>query len=191
MVKDFDPSSLPPAVKKVAMALRIAGWTAFWIQLVLGIISALIFMFALIGLPSAKNADSIGSGILFAGVAIVILAVSIYLSFRYTRLARKLRSPSASLRPSRAETSKVIRLTLLVNLGGMFITLIGSEAINGILLGKSLSLPQGGLIASSVDIRDFIQPLDLFIVLGNTHIVFAYFIGVAISLWLLDRVYTE
>jgi len=173
------------------MALRIAGWTAFWIQLVLGIISALIFMFALIGLPSAKNSESIGSGILFAGVAIVILAVSIYLSFRYTRLAKKLRSPSASLRPSRAETSKVIRLTLLVNLGGMFITLIGSEAINGILLGKSLSLPQGGLIASSVDIRDFIQPLDLFIVLGNTHIVFAYFIGVAISLWLLDRVYTE
>ncbi|NEP04255.1 MAG: DUF3611 family protein [Okeania sp. SIO4D6] len=39
-------SDLPTAVKQVANALRFGGWTCFWSQLALGVISGFMFLFA-------------------------------------------------------------------------------------------------------------------------------------------------
>ena len=181
-------SSLPTTVKQVANALRFGGWSCFWIQLVLGIISGIIFLFAIVALPGQKTGAGSGGGLFFALCGLVVLVFSIYLAFRYTRLAKQLRSPTPSLRPSRADTTQQVKKTLISNLVGMSLTLFGAEAIGGVLLGKSLARPQV-FIESTANLREFIQPLDIFIVLGNTHMIVAHFVGIVIGLFLLYRVY--
>ncbi|MGB3512845.1 MAG: DUF3611 family protein [Microcoleaceae cyanobacterium] len=181
-------SSLPTSVKQVANTLRFGGWVCFWMQLVLGVISAIIFLFAVVALPGEKTGAGSGGGLFFAFCGLVVLAFSIYLAFSYTRLAKKLRSPTPSLRPSRADTTQQVKKTLIANLIGMSLTLFGAEAIGGILLGKSL-VSQQVFMNPTANLRDFIQPLDIFIVLGNTHMIVAHFVGILVGLFLLDRVY--
>jgi len=177
-------SSLPPSVEQVAKALRLGGWICFWVQLVLGIISGIIFLFA-VGLLGQQTGSSTGGGLFFAICGLVVLGFSIFLSFRYTRLARQLRSPTPSLRPSRADTTQQVKRTLITNLVGMTLTLLAAEAIGGILLGESLA--RGSFVFNSTELEKF--TLDIFIVLGNTHIIVAHFVGIAVGLFLLDRVY--
>jgi Protein of unknown function (DUF3611) len=55
------------------------------------------------------------------------------------------------------------------------------------LLGKSLSQPQA-LFNPAVNFNQFIQPLDIFVVLANTHAMLAHFLGLIAALWLLDRI---
>ena len=48
-------SSLPPAVQRVAFALRTVGWVCFWAQSVLAVVAALILLFAIpFAFPSAN-----------------------------------------------------------------------------------------------------------------------------------------
>jgi len=182
------PSSLPPTVEKVAKALRLGGWACFWAQLVLSIVSGIIFLFAVVALPGQKTGAGSGGGLFFAVCGLVVLGFSIYFAFRYTRVAKQLRSLTPSLRPSRADTTQQVKRALIANLIGMTLTLFGAEAIGGILLGKSLARPQI-FIESTANLGEFIQPLDIFIVLGNTHMIVAHFVGIVVGLFLLNRVY--
>ncbi|MDE5095806.1 MAG: DUF3611 family protein [Trichodesmium sp. St11_bin5] len=180
------PSSLPPAVEQVAKALRLGGWICFWVQLVLGMVSGIIFIFA-VGLLSQNTGAGTGGGLFFAVCSLVVLGFSIFLSFRYTRLARQLRSQISSLRPSRADTTQKVKRTLIINLVGMSLALLGGEAIGGILLGKSLV--SQSFVFNPTELEKF--TLDIFILLGNTHIIVAHFIGIIVGLFLLDRVYNK
>ena len=181
---------MPPAAQRIAFSLRRGGWICFWVQLVLAVISGIILLFASL-IASQETGTSgtspgTGGGLIFAWAGLLVLGFSTYLSFRYTRLAQQLKS--ATVRPNRAETVKQIRMTLISNMVGMTLTLIGAEAINGILLGKALSQPRG-FFQPSINLQDFIQPLDIFIVLANTHTIVAHFIGIVVSMWLIDQIY--
>ena len=186
-------SSLPPAVQRVASALRNVGWVCFWAQSVLAVVAALILLFAIpfafpSAAPGARSTNpGTGGGLFFAVLGLAVLAHSVYRAFRYTRWSRQLRSPSA-LRPKKADTIQEVRFALLSNTVGMFLTILGAEAISGTLLAKSLAQPQA-LYNPNINFNQFIQPLDIFVVLANTHAIFAHFIGIAAALWLLDRIY--
>ncbi|NEP79742.1 MAG: DUF3611 family protein [Okeania sp. SIO3B3] len=178
-------SDLPTAVKQVANALRFGGWACFWAQLVLGVISGFMFLFAVFILPDRMNEGGTGGSLFFPICGLLVLGFSIFLSFRYTRLARQLRGPTPSSRPSRADTTQQVKRTLITNLVGMALTLLGAEAIGGILLGESLVM--GASMFNSTQLEKFTP--DIIILLGNTHIIVAHFIGIAVGLFLLDRVY--
>lgn len=195
MTERFDPPALPPSVRRVIPQFRFLGWASFWIQLVLAVIAGLIFIFAgfsaSVRAPGAAAAGSSGSGpgILFAVLGLIALGVSIYWSFRYTRLALQLQSANPNLRPKRTTAANLLRQGLMLNLAGMGFSLIGAESIAGILFGKILSQPQGGFVVSDPSAYTrIIQPVDIFVVLGNTHITFAHFIGIVTSLWLINSV---
>ncbi|MGK7918554.1 MAG: DUF3611 family protein [Trichodesmium sp.] len=177
-------SDLPITVKKVANALRFGGWICFWAQLVLGVISGIIFLFALGLLGQEANAGT-GGGLFFAVCGLVLLGLSIFFSFRYTRLARQLRSPTPSLRPSRADTTQQVKRALIINIVGMTLALLAAEAIGGILLSKSLV--SGSFMFNPRELENFTG--DIFIILGNTHIIVAHFTGIVAGLFLLDRLY--
>ncbi|NEP71760.1 MAG: DUF3611 family protein [Okeania sp. SIO2G4] len=178
-------SDLPTAVKQVANALRFGGWTCFWSQLALGVISGFMFLFAAFILPNQMDEAGAGGSLFFPICGLVVLGFSIFLSFRYTRLARKLRAPTDSSRPSRADTTQQVKRTLITNLVGITLTLLGAEAIGGILLGESLVM--GASMFNSTELEKFTP--DIIILLGNTHIIVAHFIGIVVGLFLLDRVY--
>ncbi|MCA1991983.1 MAG: DUF3611 family protein, partial [Coleofasciculus sp. S288] len=108
-----DTSSLPPALQRVAFTLRTVGGISFWLQLVLGVISGLILIFASfstgLGRPAAQGStQGTGFGIFFALCGLVALGVGAYFAFRYTRIARQLLASNAAGRPSKADTLQII-----------------------------------------------------------------------------------
>ena len=183
-----DSSSLPTALQRVALTLRTVGWIAFWLQLVLAVISAVILVVftAFRNNDNRESVQGIGFGIFFAICGLVTLGAGIYLAYRYTRISTDLLEAEASARPSKADTLQTIRLGLIVNLVGMLFTIIGAQAVIGIILGTSLSQPAGAGIVLTP--RQFVQPLDLFVVQANVNTITAHFVGIATSLWLFNRV---
>ena len=196
MTNQLDTDKLPAAVQRVAFALRTVGWVSFWVQSVLAVVAGIILLFAIpFAIPSATAAAASTSagtsgGVFFAICGLLVLGYSVYRAFRFTRLSRQLRSPANAVRPKKADTVKQVQFTLVSNLVGMLLTLVGAEAISGTLLAKSLAQPQA-LFGATVDLGRFIQPLDIFVVLANTHATVAHFVGIVGALWLLDRIHKQ
>ncbi|NJN31181.1 MAG: DUF3611 family protein [Synechococcales cyanobacterium RM1_1_8] len=173
------------SVQKLAEQFRLLGWIGLWSQVVLGIIAGVM---AIVGTTVEKAGSAGLSGIPFTFVGLVSLFVSAYWAFRYTRLSRQLRASDSQARPSRAETIALLRKGLLTTLIGLIFTAIGSEAISGVLFTKSLNAGIGIVGLANTDPSRYIQPVDVFIVLANTHIFTAHVISLTASLWLLNRV---
>jgi Protein of unknown function (DUF3611) len=175
----------PQAIKKIAAQLRRVGWAGFWLQLVLAVVSSLIFLFALPFASTGATNPGTGGSLLFAVSGLLILYVSTYWSFRYVSTSRKLKNPD--LRPKKADTIKLVQWGLMSSMIGMGSSVMGAESIAGTLLGKSLSSAASFGMFSPDALSKIIQPLDIFIVLANTHIITAHFIGMVSSLWLLTK----
>ncbi len=184
-----DQSKLPTKLRYTAQILRLTGWGSFWFQVVLGIVSSVIFLFAAILSPKGAAGNPALGGVIFLAVlSLFALCFTIYQSFTYTRIARKLLDPEPNLRPKKTDTLAQIKRGLIANLVGMLLAVLGAEAITGVLLGKSIALSQGSIaILNPQNLQNIIQPLDIFIVLANTHTITAHFGGIVASLWLLDR----
>jgi galactitol-specific phosphotransferase system IIB component len=174
----------PQTVRKMSAQLRRVGWAGFWLQLVLAVVSTLIFLFA-IPIASADAANpGTGGSLLFAIGGLFTLYASTYWSFRYVSIGKKLQNPD--LRPKKADTIKAIQMGLMISTIGMGSSVMGAESIAGTLLGKSLS--QSMSLFNADALSKLIKPLDIFIVLANTHTITAHFAGMVISLWLLSRI---
>ena len=178
-------SNTPQTVKKIAAQLRRVGWAGFWLQLILAVVSSLIFLFALPFASTGATNPGTGGSLLFAVGGLLVLYGSTYWSFRYVITSRKLRNPE--IRPKKAETIKIVRWGLLSSVLGMGSSVLGAESIAGTLLGKSLSSVTSFALFSPDALSKIIQPLDIFIVLANTHTITAHFIGIVGSLWLLSQ----
>ena len=172
-------------VRKIAIQLRRVGWAGFWLQLTLAVVSSLIFLFALPFASTGVSNPGTGGSLLFAVGGLLILYVSTYWSFRYVLTSRRLKNPA--LRPRKAETIQLVRWGLLSSILGMGSSVLGAESIGGTLLGKSLSSIASFALFSPEALSKIIQPLDIFIVLANTHTITAHFIGIVGSLWLLNQ----
>lgn len=182
--------SIPPSVQRVSSNLRWAGLIGFWLQVVLGAISAITLLVATPNLLSNKDGGQgtggTGFGIFFAICGLIALGICIYFSFRFTNIARLLQNSEPAQRPSRTDTLRVIRTGLIVNLLGMLLTIIGAQAIVGSLLVESLR-QSPGLGVGGASAR-FVLPIDLVVVQSNTNLIAAHFAGIAVSLWLLNRI---
>lgn len=192
-MRDKSESPIPTTLRQIAYTLRLSGWIGFWVQLVLGVVSSIIFLFAIPaaqprsnGVSASANAGT-GGSLLLAVVSLFVLYFAIYQAFRYVGLARKLLDPEPNLRPKKAETLKVLRFGLLVSLVGMLLAVLAAEAITGTLLAKSLTQAQGVAIYNPEALNRIIQPLDIFIVLANTHTITAHFVGINTSIWLINH----
>jgi len=193
MREKSESSSLPPALQRVALSLRTFGGISFWLQLILGVVSLFVLVFATISGSVGRNASQAnqgtGFGVFFAICGLVTLGVGAYFAFRYTRISKDLLESNAAGRPSKADTLQIIRLGLIVNLVGMLLTIVGAQAIIGSILAKSFAQPQGAVgVGGIVDLNRFVQPLDLFVVQANTNTIAAHFVGITASLWLFNRV---
>jgi hypothetical protein len=182
---DLTPSSfLPPAVRQVSNNLKWSGIIGFWVQIILGVVSSVILLLASTGSPE-QTTKGTGFGLFCAASGLIALALGIYFAFRYGMIAKMLQNPDPALRPKRSDTLQVIRFGLIVNLIGMLFTILGAQTIVGIVLAKSLSVPQA-TIATNPD--RLVKSLDLLIVQANTNTIMAHFTGIVSSLWLLNRI---
>lgn len=99
--KEEDNSDVSPNVLRVVLAFRRWGWTSFWTQVVLCVVSSVVllqlFLFPKVT-PTGVNTGLDTSpatlpGLSFAWVGIAVLGASIFWNYRYTQMATKLRSP--------------------------------------------------------------------------------------------------
>lgn len=179
--------SLPANVQRASSILRRIGRIGFWLQIVLGVISAVLLLIASASLFSNRQrTQGIEIGIICAFVGVVLIGAGIYFSWRYIRIANLMQVSDSSSRPRKADTIQVIRYGLIVNLTGMFFAILGAEALAGIVLVKSLNVPQGGFV--NQDFSKLVNSVDLLIVQANTNTIAAHFAGIVSTLWLLDRI---
>ena len=189
MSQNPDTPSSSSTVQAIAKNFRLTGWISFWVQLVLGVVSAIIvLLFAIFSQRpnSANNNPGTGFGVFLAVCGILILGGGIYLAYRYTIIGNQLQSPNTKNRPRKSETLEVLRLGLWINLVGMLVTLLGSQAIVGTLVARSIS-PQAAT-TQLFDPTRIISGLDMLVVQANINTVSAHFAGLAVSIWLLNRI---
>ncbi|BAZ28135.1 hypothetical protein NIES4074_05660 [Cylindrospermum sp. NIES-4074] len=189
MSQNPDTPSPSSSLRAIAQTFRLTGWISFWIQLVLGVISGIIvLLFAIFSQRSGSpsNNPGTGFGVFLAVCGLVVLGAGIYLAYRYTRIGNQLQSSNPNNRPRKSETVQVLRLGVMVNLGGILVTLLGAQAIVGTLVARSIS-PQA-VTTQLFDPTRIISGLDMLVVQANTNTVSAHFAGLVVSLWLLNRV---
>ncbi|MBE9197732.1 MULTISPECIES: DUF3611 family protein [unclassified Nodularia (in: cyanobacteria)] len=189
MSQNPDSPSSSSTLRAIAQTFRMTGWISFWIQLVLGVVSAIIvLLFAIFSQQrnSTGNNPGSGFGVFLAVCGILILGGGIYIAFRYTRIGNQLQSSNPSNRPRKSESLQVLRLGLWINLVGMLVTLLGSQAIVGTLVARSIS-PQAAT-TQLFDPTRIISGLDMLVVQANINTVSAHFAGLVVSIWLLNRI---
>jgi hypothetical protein len=172
-------------IDRIAGEFRLYGWASFWSQIVLAIIATVI---VLVGAVNVGRSPGSGLGLFLSVAGLVALYGAAYWAFRYPKLGRQLKAPDDVARPSRKETQRVLKKGLLTNLAGLLLIILGAQSVSGALFVKSLQTGAAIFGVVAADSSRFIQPLDLLIVLANTHIITAHFIGLSASLWLLNRI---
>ncbi|TVP64468.1 MAG: DUF3611 family protein, partial [Leptolyngbya sp. LCM1.Bin17] len=184
MTRELD-YTLPPAVRRIASNFRMTGWISFWTQAVLAVISSLILLFAVVNVMARGGAGGnpgTGVGLFLAAAGLVAVYLSAFWAFRYTRLARRLRSRDSSKRPSPKDALQALRVGIIISMAGMLITLFGGQALIGSLLAKALAQPQTGTVFVPGNINQYVEAFDIFIVQANTNTLLAHFVSLAATL---------
>ncbi|WP_013323595.1 DUF3611 family protein [Gloeothece verrucosa] len=172
---------------KAASTLRMAGNIGFWLQLVFGVLAAVLLLLAAAGLTAAGDTKTIqgaGFSLFCATGGILALIISLIFFFRYRKIAQLIQYGDPAIRPHKKSTLQAIKLGLVANLLGMLLAILGAESFVGVLWQKLSSLPQGTTIYNTSQLP---QPNEILLVLANTHTIFCHFIGIVIALLLLDR----
>lgn len=180
----FSPTS--PKIRKISANLKQLGRIGFWLQTVLGVVSAVLLAIAGAAILSGREkTPGIELGIFCAFCGVILLGLGVIFSFRYIQLAKKFQSKDSARHPKKSSTLQLIRYGLIVNLAGMLLSILGAEALSGIVLLKTLSQPPGTVIP---DPSQLVNSVDLLIVQANTNTIAAHFAGIVASLLLLDRI---
>lgn len=199
MSSQLDSYSVPPAVRRVAIAFRRAGLLSFWSQVVLGAVSTVVLIFSSLflasrstvrtNLPNVPNVvttqsnPGAGFGLILIGLGLVALYVSIYWAYTYIRLSKKLRDHESTKRPKRTDVFRQLRMGLTLNMVGMLLTLLGGFAIVGTLVGKAFQVTAVSALGGIGD--RLITASDIFPVQGVFLVLLAHFVAIVSSLWLL------
>ena len=178
-------SSSSSKIHRITFAFKWAGTIGFWTQLVLGVISTVMLLLAITNSKERSNAGT-GFSLFCAACGLICLIVGIYFSFRYSKMAKSFKNTNAT-RPKKTQTLQLIQIGIMVSLAGMFLTILGAEAIAGIVLSKILAFDPGEFFSNRRN-SEFVNSLDLLIVQANTNIIAAHFAGLTSSLWLLSRI---
>jgi len=197
-MQEVEKITLEAKLEKVGNILRLTGWIGLSAQIVFGAVALLMLLFAIAGrnfsqataLPSAITpgvavpvnqgvTPGIGSGIFWAVCGILALLGGIYLAFRQTRLARRLRHADTMKHPTKAEVMTVLRLGAIVGLVGMLLTILGGGATLAVLFSKAIAQPQGVAI---YDPTRAIRSIDIMVAMANMSGIAAHFVGTVASL---------
>jgi hypothetical protein len=184
-------------LQRIAAALRRLAWVRFWAQVVLGVVVVGVLVFNNIGgrlVANSARAIGLGPGISLTTLAFLLLLWSIWQSWLLVRCGRALASP---VRPSKGETSRLIKRGVLGDLIGLSLAVVGYQSLAGSLFVQASQQVPGFFGAQIQQVPGTagrvvglpITSIEMLSVLGNTQVLFAHLIGLWISLWLLQRIH--
>ncbi|WP_320674962.1 DUF3611 family protein [Prochlorococcus sp. MIT 1341] len=179
----------------LSRGLRRMGWIRFWVQLTLGVVVVGVLIFNNIGGRLARNSEralGLGPGLSLTTLAFFVLLYSLWQGWLIVRTGRALDS---GVRPSRGETSRLLKRGVIVDLLGLVFSSIGYQSLAGSLFVQAslqapgfFGSPMGGNSGTSL-VGYPITSIEMLSVLSNTQVLFAHLIGLILSLWLLQRIY--
>jgi Protein of unknown function (DUF3611) len=186
-VNQSQPLSQPSTQPEFVATFRFFSRFSFWIQLLLGIVSAIALLFAMFSrnMTEPTNNAGIGFGIFLAIVGILLLCFRIFWDFRYRLLGRRLQAANPQFHPSKQNITQTLRIGLISSFVGLLIAFVASEETVAVILAKTLSQPQA-IAAYTPDV--VIRSLDIFVTLANVNMIGAHFFGSVTSLGLLNWV---
>ena len=185
-----DVPALPPGFRTLGNTFRLLGWLGVWVKSGLALFSSVIVIMAFIssnfgtntGQSSTVNPAS-GVGLLLVICGIILLGLSAFWSFSYARWGR--RFLISTTQPSKADTLRLVKTDLVTNLLGMMMTIMGGEAVVGLILLKALS--SWGTNILNFDPSKIVNLSDLLVVLACIHPLAGQFLGIVAALILLQR----
>ena len=168
----------------LSFGMRRIGWIRFWIQSILGVVVTAVLLFSNVVNNNSEGQLSLTPGLTLTTISLILLFLSLWQGWLIIRTGRAIGS---NARPSRGQTSKLIKRGILNDLLGILFGLIGYQALMGALFIQASTQTQGIAIATSSDVA--ITGLEILSVLSNTQVMAAHFLGLCFSLWLLRRIY--
>jgi cytochrome b561 len=183
-----EPSAPRPPIalnvaRGVAKDLRRFGWIAFWLQLVLALISGVLLEFATSGRAfSPSTAGGFGDGVYWGIAGFLLLWLAILLAFFYTRAARRIvPRPDFYLSQTGLITFWFLSAGTIIGFLGVLISFVGVAVSISLLIVKTVSQPPGIAIT---DPSKIVRALDVFILIVNFDLLAAHCIGLGTALWL-------
>jgi cytochrome b561 len=171
--------------------LRIFGAIAFWVQLCLGLIAALLLFVTTSSSYYEEHAPTLpfgfswAEGVIWAYLSLGMLALTLVGFYSCMLLARHLKR--GEMLEGGAASAK--RLISAINLGsalGVTLAILGTGFSIALLISKTVSEPPGIAIT---DPEAIVRAVDVFVLLANFDIVVAHFFGIMICLWILSRLH--
>jgi uncharacterized membrane protein len=181
--------STPVTIKKIATNLQRIGRFGLLVQLAPAAIAGFLLLGSIIWTSTHNSIRNTGGGLVFSTISLIVLLISIFWFFRYTKTANRFRD--ANNRPSKADTIKLLRSGATINIIGLALGILGAETLIFSLTLKSFGILnpfaiQGAVYGNSSLAQIAIQPIDVLVSLANTQTIFAHFVGLVCSLWLLS-----
>ncbi len=175
----------------LSSGLRRMGWIRFWIQTILGVVVVGVLLFNNVGSSLARNSEralGLGPGLSLTTLAFFFLLYSLWQGWLIVRTGRALNTDA---RPSRGETSRLLKRGLIADLLGLVFASVGYQSLAGALFVQaSMQAPGISIGAGMRAMENYpITSLEMLSVLSNTQVLFAHVIGLIFSLWLLQRIY--
>jgi hypothetical protein len=189
VMQNVQDTTIPSKVKNLATAFSRLGWTGFWLQVVFGSIPVLgmAYYFAF----SHRNPDApggLGFSEYLAIVNLLIVLFTAFWSFRYTRLGKRIADPARS--PSPSSLSKAVWTGVTAITIGMLVSMIVILFETANLLFYFLKSPQAGIPViqtSGAAATYWVSSVDMLSLMAMVLFLFAQFIVLVFSLWLLFR----
>jgi len=158
-------------LEQLGRSLRGIGWLSWWTQVILSTVSGVLLLFA----NSVSNRPTAftlaGRALALAGLGAAF--VSTLWTVSYTKLAGRLaRDPDTTTRQAVASANNIARVGIALNVVGMTLSILGAEAIVGVLAAKALTQTQSavlGVAASPV------QALDVLIMQASVNTIASHF----------------
>ena len=111
--------------QSLSFGMRRIGWIRFWAQSILGVVVTAVLLFSNVVNNNSEDQVTLNLGLSITTISLIFLIFSLWQSWLIVRTGRAL---SSNARPSRGQTSKLIKRGLVNDLLGMVFGLIGYQA---------------------------------------------------------------
>ena len=188
-VNSYFPPPLfkPVSLKKTGKIIRRIDYAASLFQLLLGVVSMLLFLLA-----KANKGMTVGIGVNLslycAWCGLILLAIGIYISWRYGRIAERLIKTDLLL-SKQASLVKKLKIAAMVNSAGALVSFIGVEIILGVMFSIAVALQPGIIFYDCTRFpRLFVTSIHVFTISATANLLAAHCIGLVGSLWALNKI---
>ena len=180
---EYIPAKLSGSVRGLNVLFSRSAWVAWWCQIVLSVIAAVILTFAntvRTQVTTNRNFYLWASGFSFSAIGVACSLGGALWTWNVTRLTRRVKRKKVEDKNVIPTLRRYAQIAVGIALVGMFFTVIGAEQIVGTLTSKILSsqgvvplLASPGMVGSGPGA--VFQPVDIFLVQANTNAMLSQF----------------